>query len=208
MSARERILARVRRAPGGLVEHPGRYAPPTPQESGFARFAEALAAAGGRAHGPHPPAEAARAAAQLASERAGSGRVLAAQEVAPALGPGPWRPVPEGLRPQAFADVAVAVLAGRVGVAESGAVAVALSGEGERALAFLARHVLLLLAAEAVEPELGAAFARLPAETLAGGTLTWIAGPSKTADIELALVKGAHGPLTLDVVGVAGEDDR
>lgn len=205
MSARDRILGRVRRAASGDVDHPGPYAPAAAPEGGFARLAEQLAAAGGTAHGPAPPFEAARAAAQLASERAGAGRVLASEEAARALGPGPWRPLPEGLRPHSLADVAVAVLQGRVGVAESGAVAVLLDGEGERALAFLARHVLLLLPADAVVPELGAAFAHLSEAELAGGALTWIAGPSKTADIELALVKGAHGPLALDVIGVAAE---
>ena len=45
---------------------------------------------------------------------------------------------------------------------------------------------------------------RLDPSRLAGGYLTLITGPSKTADIEQTLVKGAHGPRRLVVLPFRG----
>ena len=56
--------------------------------------------------------------------------------------------------------------------------------------------------------DLHAAFAALPPDALAGHHLTWISGPSKTADIEQTLVLGAHGPRALAVLGFGAEPLR
>jgi L-lactate dehydrogenase complex protein LldG len=71
-------------------------------------------------------------------------------------------------------------------------------GEGARRLTLVPdRHLCVVLAGQIVEtvPE---AFDRLAA--LAQRPLTFISGPSATADIEMTRIRGVHGPRFLDVV--------
>ena len=84
------------------------------------------------------------------------------------------------------------------GVAENGAVWLAESAIGSRIAPFLAPHVAVLLSAEALVPTMHEAYARLGLGDEGFGV--FVAGPSKTADIEQSLVVGAHGPLSLTVV--------
>lgn len=92
----------------------------------------------------------------------------------------------------ALASVEVAVLRGHFGVAENGAVWVTDALMGDRALPWIAEQLVLVIPREAIVPHLHAAYERLQAVPHALGT--FIAGPSKTADIEQSLVLGAHGP--------------
>ena len=102
--------------------------------------------------------------------------------------------------PHALADVDFAVLPGELGVAESGAVWVLESRIHPRAVAFLAQHIALVVAADAIVHDLHQAYARLG--PMAPGFGMWLSGPSKTADIEQALVIGAHGPRSCHAIVV------
>jgi len=97
-----------------------------------------------------------------------------------------------------LADLDVLVCRGALGVAENGAVWLPESRCGHRAAPFLARRVVLLVDRTAIVPTMHEAYARI--DSAAEGFGAFIAGPSKTADIEQALVIGAHGPLGLTVV--------
>lgn len=99
--------------------------------------------------------------------------------------------------PHAFAEVDVFVCEGVVGVAESGAVWVPESRLIHRALPFIAQHLVLLLRRDALVWNLHEAYTQLSVD--ADGYGVFIAGPSKTADIEQSLVIGAHGPRSLTV---------
>ena len=68
----------------------------------------------------------------------------------------------------------------------------------ERALAFLSQHLVVLVPATALVADLVTAQARLPVPP--PHHLTWMSGPSKTADIEQTLVVGAHGSRSLTVI--------
>jgi L-lactate dehydrogenase complex protein LldG len=100
-------------------------------------------------------------------------------------------------RALAAADPDAVVLAGGPAVAESGAVWWVPRDEAERRAAFLAERVILVVPRDGLVDDLHAAYQRIdPAAAHYG---CFVAGPSKTADIEQALVIGAHGPRALDV---------
>ena len=91
----------------------------------------------------------------------------------------------------------VAVVPGRFGVAENGAVWVEDCDLPMRILPFIAQHLILTLQRGNLLPDMHAAYRRIGKPDSGFGV--FIAGPSKTADIEQALVKGAQGPRTATV---------
>ena len=93
-------------------------------------------------------------------------------------------------------EIDIVVASGKIGVAENAAVWVGPPSEGRAAL-FLAKHLVILLPREAIVSSMHDAYALLNLEDSSYGT--FIAGPSKTADIAQKLVLGAHGPLTLSI---------
>ena len=104
--------------------------------------------------------------------------------------------------PAAMADLALAIVHGSFGVAENGAIWVPIAPGQHRSHLFLAQRLLLLVDPADLVADMHAAYARLGATTLPPYGV-FIAGPSKTADIEQTLVLGAHGPCELTVLLVS-----
>ena len=204
MSAREQILARVRAAAGHASAAPAAFVP-SARRSDFAAFAQLLVAAGGEVHGPFGAGELAPRVADLCRAWSAGARVLATDSALARLGAGPWRPVPNAADPHALADVSVAILCGELGVAENGAVGLDGREARPRALPVLCERLILLLDTSRIVPDMHAALAGLPDGALAHHHFTFVAGPSKTADIEGELVLGAHGPRALAVFGVGDQ---
>ncbi len=90
-----------------------------------------------------------------------------------------------------------AILPGRFGVAENGAVWVTDEQVPQRAIYFIVQHLALVLPAQQIVHNMHEAYDRLTLGTSSLGL--FISGPSKTADIEQSLVIGAHGPRSLTV---------
>lgn len=90
-------------------------------------------------------------------------------------------------------------------VAESGSLVLTHGpGQGRRALTLLPDYHLCVLYAAQIVETLPECFARLAGA--ATQPLTFISGPSATADIEMTRIKGVHGPRFLDVVLVVEDD--
>lgn len=93
--------------------------------------------------------------------------------------------------PHNLQDVEVAIIKGHFAVAENGAIWVTEDQLAERALPFICQHLIIVIDAGAITPTMHDAYERIGKTSYSYGT--FIAGPSKTADIEQSLVIGAHG---------------
>ena len=89
--------------------------------------------------------------------------------------------------------VDMVVIRGQLGVAENGAVWIDEHDMQIRKLPFLTSHLILVLEKAKILPDMHEAYKQVDLERSGFGV--FIAGPSKTADIEQALVIGAHGPI-------------
>jgi len=99
--------------------------------------------------------------------------------------------------PHDLADIDFAVLPGQVAVAENAAVWVNDAQVKHRVIYFLCQHLALVVSLNDLVNNLHEAYERLSVtQSPFGG---FIAGPSKTADIEQSLVIGAHGPRSMTV---------
>jgi L-lactate dehydrogenase complex protein LldG len=94
--------------------------------------------------------------------------------------------------PRALEDVDLAVINGHFAVAENGAVWVNEENIGYRSLYFLAAKLLIVVKKEEIVNTMHEAYKKVNFDKSSYGV--FISGPSKTADIEQALVIGAQGP--------------
>jgi L-lactate dehydrogenase complex protein LldG len=91
----------------------------------------------------------------------------------------------------------LAVVKGEIGVAENGCVWIPQNVK-ERAVYFISEYLVILLDKTHIVPTMHEACAQLHAFNYDFGV--FISGPSKTADIEQALVIGAHGAKGVTVI--------
>ena len=94
-------------------------------------------------------------------------------------------------------QVDLAVIQGEIGVAENGTIWVPESNMLNRALPFITQHLVLVLDKKNIVANMQQAYDKLEG---VGNYGVFIAGPSKTADIEQSLVIGAHGARSMMVL--------
>jgi L-lactate dehydrogenase complex protein LldG len=99
--------------------------------------------------------------------------------------------------PHMYEDAEVAIISAHFGVAENGAVWLTEDVMGQRIIPYICQHLVVIIKAGSIVPTLHEAYERIGAGDYGFGG--FIGGPSKTADIEQALVLGAHGPLSMIV---------
>ncbi|MCB0630744.1 MAG: LUD domain-containing protein, partial [Lewinella sp.] len=90
------------------------------------------------------------------------------------------------------------ILPAQLGVAENAAVWLTEAEMGQRVVPFIAEHLVLVLDRKDVVSDMHQAYKRIEIDEPGFGL--FIAGPSKTADIEQSLVIGAQGPRTWLVI--------
>ncbi|HMO41003.1 MAG TPA: LUD domain-containing protein [Saprospiraceae bacterium] len=95
-------------------------------------------------------------------------------------------------------DIDVAIVEGTLGVAENGAIWLPEDPLPHRVLPFITQHLIIRLHRKNLVANMHQAYENLSYEGLGFGL--FVAGPSKTADIEQSLVKGAQGARTALVV--------
>jgi L-lactate dehydrogenase complex protein LldG len=91
----------------------------------------------------------------------------------------------------------LAIIQGELGVAENGCIWIPQNVK-EKALYFVSEHLVILLDKNKVVDNMHEAYRRISFSDYGFGV--FISGPSKTADIEQALVIGAHGAKGVSVV--------
>ncbi|HVW32637.1 MAG TPA: lactate utilization protein, partial [Acidimicrobiia bacterium] len=182
-----------------------------------ARFAEILPAVGGTVHGPLPPEEALDLLVTLCQERAGDAAValstgdplvekLGVHHRLEAAGLPLLRPDDVFWR-ERLAEAGVGVTGAVAVLAASGSVGVACGPGAPRATSLVPpAHICLALSSTLVE-DLAEALRRFaPAAGAAAlpSNLVWVSGPSRSADLELVLTVGVHGPRSVDVIVIDG----
>jgi L-lactate dehydrogenase complex protein LldG len=215
VSARESILGRVRAGLGGVrassLTAPARAeAAGIPPSERYERFRARLESVGGRVRRVASVAEARAAVAELAST-GGARRVFLSDaplvaRVSAGLAPGLAYVGPRSPRAELF-EAELGLTAAQWGVAETGTLVLESAEESHRLASLLPPVHVALLPAERLLGTLGEALAavRAPAgapssEAPRSRTITLVTGPSRTADIELTLVVGVHGPRELHVL--------
>jgi L-lactate dehydrogenase complex protein LldG len=208
MSARDVILQRVRAAHStGFVPQPGHHghvarehlSPPSRTEGGLDRFLRELSALGVEAY----------VEASAANVRARVAEMVAGRHVfswdAAQLPYDLWNALPGATATgastrdlQAAADIGVTGC--HAAIAETGSLVV-LSGRGTpRAASLLPPVHLCVVQADQLYPTMGEFFAARSGDIASAACCTFITGPSRTADIELTLTLGVHGPGKVIVV--------
>lgn len=99
--------------------------------------------------------------------------------------------------PLALHDLDLAIVQGVIGVAENAAIWLPEEKLIVRVLPFITQHLIIVLRRQDIVATMHEAYARVNLSENAYGV--FIAGPSKTADIEQSLVIGAHGARSLIV---------
>ena len=99
--------------------------------------------------------------------------------------------------PHALETVELAVMQASIGVAENGAAWLAEDQLQIRVLPFICQHLAVIVNEADIVHNMHEAYERIGGSSYGFGV--FIAGPSKTADIEQSLVLGAHGPRGMTV---------
>ena len=99
--------------------------------------------------------------------------------------------------PHSYENVDLAIIEAHFGVAENAALWITESLMHQRVIPFICQQLAVVVRKTDLVPTMQQAYATIGSDDYGFGA--FIAGPSKTADIEQSLVLGAHGPKSMTV---------
>lgn len=187
MNSRDLILSRVQEAQPELSALPDTYEPPQQSINVLEHFTQVLQSIGGHV--------------QLVNDlneiihhlKSGfpSGRIVTT------LKNTPFEQVAANCDPHTLENVTLAIIESCLGVAENGALWITEHDCAVRALPFITENLAVIIHSSAIVHTMHQAYSKINEQVYGFGV--FIAGPSKTADIEQSLVLGAHGSRSMRV---------
>ncbi len=190
MSSRDNILKAVKEAQPGLLPLPEHLAA-IDAEGNKERFGEVLASIGGRSFTVQQEESIPEKIKELFPDARRMVSAISSDEQY-------FLPGYKDIKQQSLHDVDVVIMEAYLGVAENGSVWVTEEDTKMRVLPFICEHLVVLLQAAAIVSTMHHAYEKIGEADYGFGV--FIAGPSKTADIEQSLVLGAHGPKSMTVI--------
>ncbi|MCX2451626.1 LUD domain-containing protein [Pedobacter sp. PLR] len=194
MSSRAQILARVKENQPDLTVLPAdlialvQYADPVEM------FGKVLDGIGGMMH---PVKDYAEMIGLINTQFAGLPRIISTIPELKELTEKDW----ENQDPHSYENVDVAIIKAHFGVAENAALWVTESLMGQRVIPFICQQLVVVVHKKDILSNMQEAYQQIADSVYGFGA--FIAGPSKTADIEQSLVLGAHGPKNMTVFVLA-----
>ncbi len=183
MSSKEEILAKIRKNTGQKYDFPTWKINTLKYPDTLQQFIKASAITGGEA----VLLEEGQDVNELIKQRYGNLPRIASN--LPEITCATFNP-DEVERPQELNGTDLAIVRGEIGVAENGCVWIPQTVK-YKSIYFISEALVILLDRNNVVDTMEDAYARI--KDIPYNFATFISGPSKTADIESALVKGAHG---------------
>ena len=190
-SSREAMLKRIQQNQPSFVAPPSIPAFQPYFDDTFQKYIDVLKGIGGRVYVVNNYDE---IIAQIKEDFRGAKRIVSFEKA--------FAPIAELLSdynedPHHFENADVYIVISPLGVAENGAVWISDKEMPIRVLPFIAQSLVAVIRKSSIVPTMHDAYNIIGNEEY--GFATFIAGPSKTADIEQSLVLGAHGPKTMTV---------
>ena len=189
-SSRDAMLKRIQQSQPPFVEAPSIPAFAPYFDDVLQKYVDVLIGIGGRVYIVNSYDEIIN---QVEDDFAGVKRIVSFEETFAAVAD----ILEQDSDPHSYEDVDVCIMSSPLAVAENSAVWVSDKEMPERVLPFIAQSLVVVINKDSIVPTMHDAYDIIADKDY--GFATFIAGPSKTADIEQSLVLGAHGPKTMTV---------